>query len=153
MKNESKKTIKKSQWYLNGTTNGTVVTAQEFYTMERGNGNSMNIWTGNIAPIYPSDYGFAVGDPTRSSCTSINQCHNNNWMNKNQFYFTLTYSTIGFNRVFYATPDRYSYFAGVGNYNVQSLMSIYPSLYLNPNIKIQGGLGTSTNPFTLELSE
>ena len=122
--------------------------ANIFYNAERGTsvyGSNPTTWTGKIGLIYPSDYGFAVGGNVRESCLTTNfynqgannNCSKNDWLYK-YMYWTLT------PRIGIAYHN-----AGGSGLNVM----VMPTLYLNSNITLSSGTGTTTNPFLLEASE
>jgi len=144
-------------WHLGGSSNGDVVTSSAFYTMERGtyvvNDTYPLTWNGKIALVYPSDFGFAVGHPTRQTCfnLAVNNCSANNWMVKGKFYFTLTHSH--YNRVYHATESGYGVFQCNDNYSARNTFATYPALYLKSNVHITSGTGSSTDPYLLQLSE
>ena len=81
-------------WKLGGSNSWDNVTAQMFYERERGTEvyeGRPTEWTGSIALMYPSDYGFSTsgGSTTnRSSClakeiyiwNSVEDCYTNSWL-------------------------------------------------------------------------
>ena len=155
-------------WNIGGhPTNSAMIL--EFYTSERGtvvHNNNPITWTGKIGLMYPSDYGYATsgGSKTdRNTCLNENiynwfgsdliDCSNNNWLYKdNTDQWTLTHQTT-FNRVLFiddnrrvfdATPDMISEDMVFG-------LSASPVIYLSSSVKISGGTGSSSDPFTLSL--
>ena len=152
------------------------ITPSVSYTRERTANNSFESsnpcndtvtrtsnWTGKIALIYPSDYGFstAAGNTTsRATCLSttmyqwdnseVSDCKENNWLYKPQiWYWTISPSSSGCRSVF-----------RVGKGGTTGLVEtagawgghyIYPTLYLKSSVKITSGTGTQADPYILSL--
>ena len=154
---EAKNMISSIIWNLGGRAD-IKAPASTFYTSERGTsvyGSNPKTWTGKIGLIYPSDYGFAVGGNVRESCLTINfydqgtNCSKDDWLYK-YMYWTLTPRSEFENNTFYVGNNTILYhYAGGSGLNVM----VMPTLYLNSNITLSGGTGTTTNPFLLEASE
>ncbi len=119
-------------------------------------------WTGKVGLIYPSDYGFATSGgqlKNRNNCLErsmyswSSDCYENDWLYYSRTWtITPTPRSYGAFYVFYidnsgdiycAYADEYMYEAGV----------VFPVMYLKANIKITGGEGTSSKPYTLALGE
>ena len=148
-------------WKLGGSSTYDDVTAQMFYERERGTdvyeGNSTE-WIGNIALMYPSDYGFATsgGSTTnRSSCLTKSlyswkssiECYNNSWLyNNSTAQWTLTNYAALPSKVFYILIDGSVY----SRYELSPSLGIHPTLYLLPDVEIASGIGTSTDPYILK---
>ena len=131
---------------------------KEHNIVENGNGNPLE-WTNNdsnhngIALMYPSDYGYAVGEVTRKSFLSMNidnfsdkTCYEHNWLKNTKNDSWLLLSAYNYNNL------AYSIYAN-GNINLHYVSSPYgvePVAYLKSNVKIVNGSGTLDNPFVLE---
>ena len=165
--NEAKEMIGNTLWHLGGASSYTGSSnglASHFYTYERGTtvySGRPTEWIGKIGLMYPSDYGYATsGGATtnREAClnnelyywdiSSVSDCKNNDWLyNISSYQWTLT------------SPYSYSYAVFivyinghvVGNSAYSTLYALSPALYLSSNVKISGGEGTSSNPYTLSL--
>ena len=158
LKEESKKLIAPTKWYL-----GTAPWDQDgdsTYTGERGksmvySGNSTN-WIGEIGLIYPSDYlyTFALGVDdvcykTNNSC-AIDTGGNpsSSWLFKGSIFWTIAvHSKEEYNALcVYAT----------GKLNYRKITSrdgnLYPVIYLKSDVETIGGDGSSTSPFILASS-
>ena len=163
----SKQMIDNTLWHLGGTSSYTSSSnglASHWYTYERGTtvySGRPTEWIGKIGLMYPSDYGYATsGGATtnREAClnnelyywdiSSVSDCKNNDWLyNISSYQWTLT------------SPYSYSYAVFivyinghvVGNSAYSTLYALSPALYLSSNVKISGGEGTSSNPYTLSL--
>ena len=125
-------------------------TAKEFYDGERNNagyGSNRTTYTDEIGLMYPSDYGYAASPDAwaidlynydNSTITS------NNWMYMGLYEWTITpYSSSGYH-VFYVfrygdLDDYYAYFAYAAR----------PVFYLESNVQLEGGSGTSSDPYRL----
>lgn len=149
----SRNMVSPSIYYLGGTRYPDFIelTASDYYNAERDSsqvyrGNPAST-TQNIGLMYPSDYGYAAG----SSClsTALYQYYNN----KCSGYL---YSGVGewlqaptadsSNSVYFL--DSTGFVDGWG-VNVSNSYSVRPVLYLNSNVKITGGDGSKSSPFTL----
>ena len=141
--------IAETTWHLGGMTSSSN-TAKAFYDGERNNagyGNNPTIYTDEIGLMYPSDYGYAASpdawatdlyDYESSAITS------NNWMYMGLYEWTITPSSSGSVNVFFVY-DRSSFdrrFASTGS-------SARPVFYLKSNVALQGGSGTSSDPYRL----
>ena len=114
-------------------------------------------WTGKIGLMYPSDYGYATSGGSkldRATCLDTNlynwndfsDCKENDWLFKKGLQWTL--SSIAYSSaasfVFYVYPD--------GNVDDRAAAYGYgasPVGYLLPSVGVQGGDGSSSNPYTL----
>ena len=149
------------------------LTASTSYTKERLNTNGKvcssssscndtvprtSSWTGKVALVYPSDYGFAtLGGQTynRQKCLSIsmrswytyNDCKNNDWLldiNTNQWTLTpFAISSYAYGALTISNSGIISY-----GYLYSSII-IRPVVFLKSNVIITAGEGTTTNPYTI----
>ena len=174
--NNSKNMISDVKYYLGGHGSGNYKNAQEMYSYERKisgdnfytNGFKTN-WLGKIALMYASDYGYASsncetnifvetasdGFPPATSTKDIRVCNDTNWLyNIKVNEWLLDHSPR-------SDDSTYSiylfYIAGQGYIDCRystyawSKLNVRPTLYLKSDVKITGGDGTSTNPYTLGL--
>ena len=162
----SRDMIETVTWKLGGVafyTSASNGLASHFYGYERGKrvySGRPRTWSGKVALMYPSDYGYATsgGSTTnREAClakelynwnsSSFSDCKNNDWLyDSSTTQWTLTQGSLVSYYVFavYRTglvvdTDGASYSDGVR-----------PSVYLTSNVKISGGDGTANNAYTLE---
>ena len=164
----AKNMIEKTTWYLGGTYYKTstdpyeTYTVNELYQKERGtqvySGHAINS-TDYIGLIYPSDYGYASTDTScrqnlRSGLSFVNNtysgtptCQNDNWLYKSGLkHWTISPNydtdygvfTLDNTGLLYTNIPLYRY-------------SVRPSLYLKQDVKVVGGTGTSSDPYTLEI--
>lgn len=155
--------IEEVVWAISGSGTFDDIIANEFYTRERDEENYKGYatkWSGKIALIYPSDYGFATSGVTQDGGVCLNtplwswntiiECYSNNWIyDKLSNQYTLTrYNFSSSSGVFAPdTSGKMSYYGGAS----ATTSSIYPSLYLSSDVKITGGDGSSSSPFILTM--
>lgn len=133
------------------------------YEAERGNVTYQNrrpiVWTGKIALIYASDYGYASTDTecrkdlragltltdNKIDATGAN-CKNNNWLYRNTNYLTISPCSWNPGFAFYQVRS-----GNIDNNGsaVYLNMPVFPSLYLSSDIKIISGEGISSNAYQL----
>ena len=161
--------IRNAKWYLGGNSTHAATTSQ-FYEYERGttvwgstNGQTCNDgycpraldWTGKVALMYPSDYGFAVGGSMRSTCLGKNlnlyrysseSCYTNDWIKStSSFQWLLSplssgaYSAFGIN-----------YESNLGRFNNYSPGIVRPAVYLSSDVSISGGNGSESDPYVID---
>ena len=152
--------VSESVWYLKGN-NSSSVYPSAMYNYERTTGNissnRVSSWKGNIALLYPSDYGYAT-DLNQCKKTlnsySTGECSGNNWMKSiitnngsvyswlltpyHGNYYTAWYVTSG------GTSDNYSNDSSYGT------RGITPTLYLKSDIFVkQDTIGSISNPYQI----
>ncbi len=161
---EAKSMISNAKWNLGGTASYTSSSnglASHWYTYERGTtvySGRPTEWIGKIGLMYPSDYGYATaGGSTTNRQTCLNtelynwsgydDCFNNDWLYTGSYQWTLTPCSSYAHSVFFMYSR--------GGVNVLAAYStndaVSPALYLNSNVKISGGDGSSSSPFILSL--
>ena len=151
-------------WKLGGSSTYNDVTPSMFYERERGTtvySGRPTTWSGKVALMYPSDYGYATsgGSTTnRDAClakelynwdsSSFSDCKNNDWLyDSSTIQWTLTPRSSSSYYVFSVSNAGYVYYTG----NALNSRGVRPSVYLTSNVKILGGDGTSNSPYTLEV--
>ena len=136
--------------------NTSIVYANEIYEYERSTGKVYSgrptEWTGKIALAYPSDYGYAVD---LSKCGQNlynydnNTCTSNNWMKTiiapNSGWLLTPYSGN-------ATAAWSVISSGyVGSNSAYSADGVAPVLYLNSELAVKAGTGSSSAPYQLSV--
>ena len=160
----AKSMIQNTTWTLGGTTYKTsnppyeTYPVNELYESERGTqvySKHATTSTDYIGLIYPSDYGYASTDAScrqnlRAGLTYTHggtpTCKNNNWLFKGVWYWTISPHSSNASNVFNVL--------GGGTLNSNYALcrgSVRPSLYLKADVKVVGGTGTSSDPYTLEI--
>mgnify|MGYP001099026447 CR=1 FL=1 len=148
--------IGNAKYYLGGY-NGSNVTADTIYQYERkisGSGTyyygtNPNSWVGKAALMYLSDYGYAASEECTKTLSNYNDltCKSNNWLFDKNYQWVLFQNPYRRYTVYRVVPD-----GNYGNLNVyENLYNVRPTLYLTSSVKITGGDGTGTNPYTLGL--
>ena len=141
--------IAETTWHLGGMTSSSN-TAKEFYDGERNNvGYSSNptSYRDEIGLMYPSDYGYAANPDawtTNLSLYSNSTINANNWLYMGLSEWTITpLSSYSFS-VFYVNYSGHLY-----NRSANYGYAARPVFYLKSNVALQGGSGTSNDPFIL----
>ena len=165
LKNDStRNAIESVVWNLGGSSTEADVTASMFYERERGTtvfSGRPTTWTGRIALMYPSDYGYATsGNSTtdRATClskkiynwNSASDCYSNDYLfNDSYFQWTLTSYSSYSHLVLYVAQGGSVY----GSYgDAATTMSVRPVAFLKSNISItEVGIGTVESPFQLKV--
>ena len=149
-----KNMISEETYYLGGPTdsNYETLTASGYYREERSN----NVYRGNptsikqyIGLMYPSDYGYAAGNNCLSTALYNygNSCFNNDYLYTGVAEWLQTpYASANYNAALlvsgFVLPNATS------NSNPSGAR---PVLYLNTNVQITGGTGTSSDPYTISM--
>ena len=140
--------IQNTMWNLGGFSGSQGL--DELYESERG----AEVYSGHetkssdyIGLIYPSDYGFAS---TYESCSLDPlfdiRCRNNNWLFKDDWYWTISPLSSYVSYVVDVFSDGFLTYDHALN-----RAGVRPSLYLKQDVKVVGGTGTSSDPYTLEI--
>ena len=145
------------KYYLGGYTNNTL-TLNNMYSYERkisGSGtyyysSNPNSWVGKISLMYASDYGYAAGDACTGNLSgySSSTCTSNNWLYNSNNEWLLAHVANGSGNSFLTYNGGVSIGSVSGN-----LRAVRPSLYLNSNVMIESGDGTSSNPYKLSFTK
>ena len=168
-KNDStRNAIESVVWNLGGTANYTTSSnglASHWYGYERGTtvySGRPTTWTGKIALMYPSDYGYATAGGTttnRESClakelynwdgSEVSDCKNNDYLFKSAY----TQWTLAP----YSSYSSYAFFVGAGGlvngrHDVNLSHGVRPAAYLKSSISLSSvGDGSSTSPYQLKV--
>ena len=161
IKNDTTRNMIAEVTYNLGGNNSSFVYPNQIYEYERGTSvytGRPTIWIGKIALAYPSDYGYAV-DFNQCSQNLFNyvSCTSSNWLEKcikkNKKYY-------GGNSSWLLSPNSgnsyntwlvYSTAAARNDYETYSNFNFTPVLYLNSDISIEPGDGSSSNPYKLSV--
>ena len=159
IKNETTRNmIAETTWNIGGG-GGSSVYPNQIYQYERGTTvytGRPTIWTGKIALAYPSDYGYAV-DLNQCFNKQLNKyndstCTSNNWMaiitnNERKAGWLLTPAS-GSNAIAWSVYSDGRVHSG---YWTNYVYRVSPVLYLNSDISIEKGDGSSSNPYKLSV--
>ena len=112
--------------------------------------------------MYPSDYGFAVGGIARENCLEMNlgkynenNCYTKDWLRTTTNHEnTLMHSTCSDREMFSIETHGYLYVGFTSsNSATYNRFIVRPTIYLNSNITLSSGTGTTTDPFILKVKE
>ena len=153
----------KHVWNIGGTANFQTTTRSQFYAAERSNEISYymtsHLWTGAIALMYPSDYGYSTS-ATNVECDTtvmfswdgtgnVKNCRNNSWLyggEQSQWFLTrLTNSYFAY----YMGGKNLGFVAGTEGSGTD--VGVKPTLYLKARVGIIDGTGTSGDPYKLSI--
>ena len=154
---EAKSMTSKVVWYLGGKDSRTTSnTGEDDYIQERNNQviNTRPLsWLGEIGLIYISDYSYTFANGVSDTCyNTIMSCNvsegSKSWLYKSNTGMYTIVHRLGITRDIYSvsTYGASVYFGGAAGTNY-----VYPTLYLNSNIKITSGDGSSENPYRLSI--
>ena len=156
--------ISNTKYYLGGY-KSTSATPVDMYSYERKTknttsnefyyGTNPNSWTGKIALMYVSDYGYASDvceskmlHSSTSSANDLRACNTTNWLyNIKVNELLLPQCTSDSSYAFIVRSD------GRAGYNFvfSNRLAVRPVLYLISSVQITGGNGTSSSPYTFGL--
>ena len=161
LRRDAKNMIGTTKYYL-GVYKNSEITTDIMWQYERTNDAyssginpvMQNDASKKIAIMYASDYGYGASnncsrklyyysEDEDSNCVAIN-----NWLDKSANTWLLPYHSYLSDHAFYVTP--------LGNVKLNAAVdyrkyAIRPVLSLSSNVKISGGEGTSSGPYTLSL--
>ena len=151
LKEKAKLLVGETKWTLGGY-NTNIAPASVFYTAEKGTdvySGRPTQWTGKIALMYPSDFGYAVGGSVRNTCLAKNlntydsdSCYSNNWITQSTYQWFLSPRSSSDTLVFGINNN----LSGSRPYD-NSL--IRPTLFLTSEATITGGNGTTNSPYVI----
>ena len=167
-KNDStRNAIESVVWNLGGTADYTTSSnglASHWYGYERGTtvySGRPTTWTGKIALMYPSDYGYATAGGTttnRESClakelynwnsSDVSDCRDNDYLFKSSYQqWTLAPFTSNYSVAFLVGSKGY-----VFSNSVINASGVRPAAYLKSSISLSSvGDGSSTSPYQLKI--
>ena len=143
--------IQSVTWHLGGY-NSIAVTANNFYTYERGttvNGSNPTTTTGYIGLMYPSDFGYSALESNRARTTLLSEyitaaCAGASWLSGRSFDLTLTqYTTNATQTISISREGKIAARDAIGNFGVS------PVLYLNSSVYLVDGNGSLDNPYII----
>ena len=140
--------ITPTTWHLGGMSS--YRTAKVFYDGERNNagyGSNPTTYSDEIGLMYPSDYGYAASPDAWTN--NLNVYKNStitasNWLYMGLGEWTITPRSSNTNRVFNVHDS-----GNLGFVFAYDGLSARPVFYLESNVALQGGSGTSSDPYRL----
>ncbi len=157
--NTTRNLISDTTYYLGGWNDSTLY-PNEIYGYERGATvytGRPTTWTGKIALAYPSDYGYATDLSKCNEQLNIylynnSACTSNNWVHSiidnstNNYGWLLTSNSDTADAAWFIHPS-----GGIDNHATSSAIMVIPVLYLNSELAIKSGTGTSSSPYQLSV--
>ena len=159
---EAQNMIGSSKYYLGGFSSVNI-TSVYMYKYERKisesssyYGNNPTNWLGKLALMYASDYGYASANcetkvlyNLSDSTQDLRACNDTNWLYNIKTYEWLL-SQLSIININTFSVNIHGYIETAATvYNSQ--YAVRPVVYLTSAVKITGGEGTSTNPYTFGL--
>ena len=147
-----------TKYYLGGYNENPKIQKDVMYQYERKISGSTYYystnptnWTGKIALMYLSDYGYAASEECTQTLSNYDNttCTSNNWLYNssiNQWALPQDASYGFYVFTVYSDGDTYG---GSSVYGPQN--AVRPVLYLTPVVQITGGSGIVDDPYTLGL--
>lgn len=143
-----KSMIKESTWNIGGINTWEWQDAETAYTNEKSDSIKAN-----VGLISVSDFVYATGQPTRSSCLTgsildSGACKNNNWL----YNYATTSGMWTLNR--FSAQAGFVVIVGsdgnIANNSIAYGSSVYPVVSLDENAGFTGGDGTQGNPYRIK---
>ena len=151
----AKDMIDSVKYFLGGYTT-TTVSKEAMHNYERKTSGSNYFysgnhtsWTGKLAIMYTSDYGYAADNSCFSLLNDYKKCLDTNWIFNN-----ISEWVFGQYSSYYYSNFYLAYSADIGTAGVnlaQNSFNVRPVLYLSSTVQITGGAGTSNDPYQLSL--
>ena len=139
--------IATTTWYLGGL-DSYYYTAKEFYEGERNNagyGSNPTTYSDEIGLMYPSDYGYAASPGNWT--TDLHDYGSMSWMFMGLTEWTITpYLSYSYT-IFNVYDERGLTFKTYAIYG----SAVRPVFYLESNVQLEGGSGTSSDPYRLAI--
>lgn len=150
----SKKMIANVVWKLGGW-NTNAVTATNMYTYEKGttvfSGHSTS-WTGQVGLMSASDYGFASSACYQNkTLDTYSTCTTSNWLYSGYDEWLLTPMSGYVHSAYRIMSGNLNYYYGSG-LGCNGGYPTRPALYLNSNVLLNDGVGTSSSPYIIEIN-
>ncbi len=163
---DAKNMIGTTKYYLGGYNDVPNITSDVMWQYERKNdANRSGYYYGTnpviqsdaskkIALMYASDYGYGASKECTSTLydyrNSTNCKTTNNWLDKSQYEWLLPQSSGDIHYALIVNSDGCVFHKSFAS--ASDLGGVRPVLSLSSNVKISGGEGTSSNPYTLSVS-
>lgn len=149
LKTKAQSQIDNAVWYVRGSSTQ-YKKASEFYTLEREAKRAKTDadWTGKVALIYPSDYGFAAGGEKRADClnsTTLGHYDSNNCVNFLRRADTIILDSMRASSIFHTYSTD-----GLGIGDAKGVSGPKPSVYLKNTVAYLDGDGSYNNPFIID---
>ncbi len=138
-----KSLISTAKWYISALTSLTG-NGDSFYEMER---SQPYTWTGQVGLLYPSDMLYTYGKGVSDDCYLIDTGYCNNpsssWLYSIYTYHFFINTDYGNN----SNGTMFSHYGVVTSVAKTSNYETRPAIYLNNDVSIESGTGTSSDPY------
>ena len=143
------------KWEVGGMAYSQTDTAKQYYDNEVGTNQIGYEETMAIGLMYVSDYGFSA-EPSKWTIAIGSFSSNygiDNWLNfrYSTFYEWTISRVMNLTDAARAFAPYYDYNGFMGYNGVTSSGCVRPSFYLEPSVELVSGIGTSTDPFRLNV--
>ena len=137
-------------WQVGGMAYSDTNTAKQYYDVEVGTGQSGYEETMKIGLMYVSDYGYAASpEKWTLALSSISSNYGtDNWLYLGSTERLISRDTDYSDSAFIV---RFTYGGYVASDRVSYALAVRPSFYLNTNVQLEGGSGTSDDPYRLSV--
>ena len=140
--------IVETTWQVGGMALSDTNTVKQYYDVEVGTGQSGYEETMKIGLMYVSDYGYGASPEKWTTALYEENYGTDNWLYLGSSEWLLSRTTDYSDGAFFV----FSYGGGSVAYSlVYSANAVRPSFSLASTVKISSGIGTSTDPFVLDL--
>ena len=155
IKNDITRSLISDTIYYLGGWNDAKIYSNQIYEHERGTTvykGMPTMWTGKIALAYPSDYGYAADlEKCNEQLCNYFNCSSNNWMKAivgtSSWGWFLTPNSDSNSSVWTVNSPGHVFRIG----NTRSEFGVAPVLYLNSELSIKSGTGSSSVPYQLSV--
>ena len=144
--NEWQNLIAESTWQVGGMDYSTTNTVKQYYDVEVGTGQSGYEETMKIGLMYVSDYGYGSSPEKWTTALYANNYGTDNWLYLDDYEWLLSRNADRTDFAFVVGSDN----GGDVTYGpVRSAVAVRPSFSLESSVALQGGSGTSSDPYRL----
>ena len=131
-------------WKVGGMDQDQSATAKDYYNTEIVSSSGSTTDNMKIGLMYVSDYGYAAAPSNwTTELYDYESATSTNWLYLGNEW-TISRRADNTNNAFYVDDSGY-----VGRYNGTGAYAVCPSFYLESNVSIIGGTGTSSDPYRL----
>ena len=138
--------IAEHDWEVGGMDWSDTNTAKQYYAteLENSDGNSVT-YRAKIGLMYVTDYGYAASpDAWTTELNNYESAADDNWLYIGSYESTVSRTSSHSSSAFYV------YYTGsLSRRGVTYANVVRPSFYLESNVSLQGGNGTSSDPYRL----
>ena len=163
LSDNAKNCINRNSMYYLGLHTDSDVYVNDIYLKEHSNvtlDGGAKYWNGTVGLVYASDYGYAAGQKCvteENIKSSTYSCNSNNWLSSTNTIWTISPSSkdevwlIGWSSFTSGTNPYLKSMKASGNPYMSGdrLGVVHPVFYLDKDVVITSGTGTSSDPYLL----